>query len=103
MYLASDPPIIRPSPSPAAMGIPTFHDLNLEQILGEECVVLRCRLVDPAGGEVPESVVVGVSLSTGKPVRACTAHARLVGWAPDSGWEQLVLSGYWARSSGAVT
>lgn len=75
----------------AVAGIPTFEDLNIQQATGEECVVLRCRLVSVDGEPVPGSVVVGVSKSTGEPVRACAAHARLVGWRPDSGWEQSVL------------
>lgn len=79
------------SAAAAAAGIPTFEDLNIQQATGEECVVLRCRLVSIDGEPVPPSVVVGVSRSTGEQVRACEAHARLVGWRPDSGWEQSVL------------
>lgn len=87
MSIASDHPASRS----AVAGIPTFEDLNIQQATGEECVVLRCRLVSVDGEPVPESVVVGISKATGEPVRACAAHARLVGWRPDSLWEQSVL------------
>lgn len=75
----------------AAAGVPTFDDLNIQQIRGEQCVVFWCNLASVDGEPVPESVVVGVSLATGDEVRACEAHARQVGWRPDSGWEQPAL------------
>lgn len=75
----------------AAAGIPVFDGLNHQQLRGWQCVVFRCNLLSIDGEDVPLSVVVGVSRATGDEVRACEAHARDVGWRPDSGWEQPAL------------
>lgn len=70
-----------------------FPDLNIAQATGKTCIVCHVRLEQIQGNPpVPDSVVVGTSGDTGRPVRACTTRcAPLIGYAPPAPAEQLPL------------
>lgn len=70
-----------------------FPDLTPLQAAGHICIVCRTQLTQVHGyPPIPESVVVGTSAETGRPVRACTAGcAPMVGYVPPARDEQLPL------------
>ena len=80
-----------PASRAAIAGIPVFDDLNTDQHRGLQCIALGCPLILVDGQPVPPPYVVGVSKVTGGEVRACEKHAHLLGWRPDSGWQQPAL------------
>lgn len=81
------------TPNPA--DVPTFRDLNMAQVRGQQCIVCRASFLGLDGAEVPESVVVGRAAATGGEVRACVDERRrcahLVGYVPDAGHRQTTL------------
>ena len=68
-----------PPPLPAAV----FPDLNNMQVNGWQCVVCHTDFMPVNQSQIPASVVVGTSGSTGQPVRACEVRcAPLIGYVP---------------------
>lgn len=72
--------------------LPVFQDLNIAQASGYACIACPADYHRRDGAPVPDSVIVGISSTTGTEVRACSGScANSVGWRPPAQWEQDTL------------